>query len=110
MTDTGRDTEKLRKLVSLLPGENCGKCGFENCGEFAVALVEGNARPFDCRNSRPRVREICEVLGLEVPPEQEQRALGKHGGHGHHDHHKHGYGHGKHTGSHRHGEHHAEHH
>jgi len=31
MTDTARDTEKMKKIVSLLPGEHCGKNSFEDC-------------------------------------------------------------------------------
>ena len=99
MADTGRDTEKLRKLVSLLPGENCGKCGYENCGAFAAALAEGKASPLDCRkNSRSSVEEICGVLGIEVPEGinlvSEGRGKGRHGGH--HSHHGGGHGHGHH--------------
>ena len=93
MANSGRDTEKLKKIVSLLPGEHCGKCGFENCGKFAVALVEGNAKPVDCRKSLPMVKELCEVLGIEAPSEQELTAMGSGRGHGHHGHHGH---HGKH--------------
>lgn len=67
MTSEGKDQEKLHELVRLLPGENCGKCGYENCGKFAVALLEGKASPEACRNLRRRVREIYEVLGVPVP-------------------------------------------
>lgn len=85
------DTEILRKIVSLLPGENCGKCGFENCGKFAVALADGKAKPTECRQGIPRLKEICEVLGMEAPSERGLPAKGW--GHGyyrpvHHGHHR----------------------
>ena len=41
--------EKAREIVGYLPGKNCGKCGFANCGEFAVAVAEGKATISDCR-------------------------------------------------------------
>ena len=92
MADESKDTEKLRKLVNLLPKENCGKCGYDNCGAFAVALVAGKASPFDCHGAIPNTKEICEILGIEVPEGAELQAAGHrvhhHGGHhGHHSHH-----------------------
>ena len=110
MADESKDTEKLRKLVNLLPKENCGKCGYDNCGAFAVALVAGKASPFDCNGAIPNTKEICEILGIEVPEGAELLAVehgrGHGGGHGHHKHGSHhgGNGHGKgdhhHAGSH----------
>ena len=67
MAGDAKDTEKLRKLVDLLAGENCGQCGFQNCGRFAVALVERVASPADCRKSIGNLDEICQLLGVEVP-------------------------------------------
>ena len=111
MVNDTKNTEKLRKIVSLLPKENCGKCGYDNCGAFAVALVAGKASPLDCHKSRSSVKEICEVLGMEVPEGAELPAAGH--GRGHHGHHSHHggdghHGHGKGRGGHRHpGGHHA---
>ena len=95
------DTEKLREIVSLLPGKNCGKCGYENCGEFAVALVEGKAKPAECRKSLSKVKEICLALGIEAPSEQELKEMGRGHGHHHHVHHGHDghHGHGRHPHS-----------
>lgn len=95
------DTEKLKEIVNLLPGENCGKCGFENCGKFALALVEGKAKPTECRKSNSNLKEIYSALGIEVSSEQELQVTGRvHGNHTHvhHGHHKHNghIGHGRH--------------
>ena len=104
MANESKDTERLRKIVSLLPKENCGKCGFENCGKFALALVAGKASPIDCRKSLDRVNEICQVLGVEVPEGAELQAVGLRGHHhgGHHGHHGHHGGNGKGGDGHRH--------
>ena len=88
MANESKDTEKLRKIVNLLPGENCGKCGFDNCGAFAVALLEKKASPLDCRKSHSSLKDICEVLGIEVTEGAELQVAGRRGHHhGHHGHH-----------------------
>ena len=113
MTGEPKDTEKLKQVVALLAGANCGKCGFENCGEFAVALVEGKTSPVICRKSLDNLEEICRVLGIEVP----ERPVAPPGGHhrrpsdvnGHHHHHDkehHGHGHHDHSRGHGKGDHH----
>jgi len=98
MTSAEKDTEKIRQIVSLLPGEHCGKCGFENCGKFGVALAEGKAKPTDCRQGITRMKELCEILGIEAPAEQELQAVGWKRGH---------HGHGKHSHGDRHHSHHG---
>lgn len=31
----------IKDVAKLLPGHNCGECGFKNCRDFALALVRG---------------------------------------------------------------------
>ena len=69
MADEKSNGEKARKIVSLLPKENCGKCGFENCGGFAMAVAEGKASPFGCHENPSAGYEISKVLGIEAPEE-----------------------------------------
>lgn len=90
-----KDTEKARRIVALLAGENCGECGFQNCGRFAVALVEGKASPAGCRKSAGNLNEICKVLGVEVPerviPLPQGRRSHHHRSYSHRSHHAHVY-------------------
>ena len=116
MVEAKQDTEKLRQIVNLLPGENCGKCGFENCGKFAVALAGGEAKPADCHKGIPGIKELCEILGIEVPSEQELQATERkhhkhgHSRHGHGDRHHSHHSCGMHKGGHRQpGKHHSRH-
>ena len=37
------DDPRVTKTLEMLPGANCGGCGFPGCGGFATALVEGGA-------------------------------------------------------------------
>ena len=59
--------EKAKKIAALLPKSNCGKCGFNNCGNFAMAVAEGEASPFGCRENQLSGYRISEIMGLEIP-------------------------------------------
>ncbi len=46
-------------ITELLPGYNCGACGFPGCANFAKGLVEGEANQISkCRPSKPEQREV----------------------------------------------------
>lgn len=34
--------ERIEAVIEMLPGYNCGACGFPGCGGFGEAIVEGN--------------------------------------------------------------------
>jgi len=54
------------KILSLLPGANCGACGKPGCAGFAEALAKGEAVPAGCTVSNSEARKaISELLGLE---------------------------------------------
>ena len=42
------ESSKLVEIVKVLPKQNCGKCGFPNCGAFAKAIIEGKTDYGDC--------------------------------------------------------------
>ena len=62
-----KNIESMRKIVEALPKENCGKCGYENCGKYARSLVEGRTSPFECRNDPLSGYLISKILGVFVP-------------------------------------------
>jgi len=64
MTD---NKDNIRKIYELLPHINCGLCGYDNCGQFARAVAEGNASPFGCRQNPWVGYNISEIIGLKVP-------------------------------------------
>lgn len=56
---------KMFKLLSMLPGANCGACGKAGCAGFAEALAKGEAIPAACVVSNEEARKsISELLGL----------------------------------------------
>ena len=62
---------RISKVVELLPGANCGGCGFAGCGGFAESLVKGaDAGSLDgmvCPVSGSEVMsQIAKVLGVSA--------------------------------------------
>jgi electron transport complex protein RnfB len=54
-------------LMEILPGANCGGCGYPGCSGYAAALVEGKAVPTACPPGGPEVSQsIGQIMGLEV--------------------------------------------
>lgn len=59
--------ERVEAVRELLPGANCGGCGFPGCDGFAAAVVAGEAQPGGCSAcSQEKLAEIGEVLGVAV--------------------------------------------
>jgi Na+-translocating ferredoxin:NAD+ oxidoreductase RNF subunit RnfB len=58
---------RVEKTEDLLPGANCGGCGYAGCAAFAKALVAGGVEPGQCPvNSEEANSEISQLLGLEL--------------------------------------------
>ncbi len=54
-------------LMSLLPGSQCGQCGFPGCRPAAEALAEGNAPATICPPGGSALAEqIAALLGLDL--------------------------------------------
>lgn len=59
--------QRQEKILEILPGANCGGCGFPGCSGFAAALVEGKADPGSCPPGGADLAvEIGAILGVEV--------------------------------------------
>ena len=59
--------ERVAEIRELLPGANCGGCGYPGCDGFADALVKGDAQPSGCSAcSKDNLERIGEVLGVKV--------------------------------------------
>ena len=60
--------ERIETVTSMLPGYNCGGCGFAGCAGLASGLVEGTvtqvSRCKPCKEDRRK--EICDYLN-ETP-------------------------------------------
>jgi Na+-translocating ferredoxin:NAD+ oxidoreductase RNF subunit RnfB len=57
----------ITKVNDMLPGANCGACGFAGCYDFATNLVEGNASITGCPvGGDETAKGLAEILGLEI--------------------------------------------
>lgn len=58
---------RLKEILSLLPGANCGACGFPSCEACARQIVEGKAPVNSCVMGGEEVTEkICRVMGVSM--------------------------------------------
>ncbi len=61
------ENETEKELRALLPGINCGACGYRGCDDYAKALAEGTAKPNLCVPGAESVaKELGAKLGVEV--------------------------------------------
>jgi electron transport complex protein RnfB len=67
---------RQEKLMEILPGANCGGCGYPGCAGYAAALVEGKAEPTACPPGGAELAsEIGRILGVAVGEVQRKIAL-----------------------------------
>lgn len=58
---------RLEKVLSFLPGSNCGACGSAGCAAFAQSLINGKAALEACRGMEEKAREeAAGLLGVEL--------------------------------------------
>ena len=55
----------VEKLSALMPGANCGGCGFAGCTDYVNAMVAGKAKPGMCASmTAENLQKACELLGV----------------------------------------------
>ena len=56
-----------KRINNLLPGMNCGQCGYIGCAKYAEALIKGEAVPNLCRPGGPDlVQLLADALGISA--------------------------------------------
>ncbi len=59
--------ERQELLMDILPGANCGGCGYPGCSGYAAALVEGTAIPTACPpGGSDLAQDVGKIMGVEV--------------------------------------------
>lgn len=65
--------ERTEKTTSMLPGYNCGGCGFPGCSGLAEALVNGQTDTVNCKPCKPEQRAaIVDYLNASEGPNGEK--------------------------------------
>lgn len=77
--------ERVTQLTEMLPGANCGGCGFAGCAQFAKALVDDKAPVDGCSvGGANTAAKVADFLG-KVAPEQKEKTRAYIFCHGHKD-------------------------
>lgn len=64
---------RIGEIVAVLPGANCGGCGFAGCEGYAQAIVVGNAPLDACAPGKEKVRQkIATIMGVEAGEAKER--------------------------------------
>ena len=59
--------EKAEAVLEVLPGANCGACGYSGCSGYAAALAKGEAQPGLCSPGGEQVSQaVAAILGVEA--------------------------------------------
>ena len=67
---------RIEETEELLPGANCGGCGFAGCSDFAKACVSGDATPDKCPVcDGGNIAKIEKLLGLDAGGAEKQVAV-----------------------------------
>ncbi len=65
---TVEEDNRVVQVIEMLPGANCGGCGYPGCAGFAGALVDGTAKKVStCAVCNPQVREDIAKYLNETP-------------------------------------------
>jgi electron transport complex protein RnfB len=72
---------RLEIVEGMLPGVNCGACGYPGCSGFAEGLISGEVEPTSCAPAdKETVQKIAEYLGMEVTDTVRKVAVRRCGG------------------------------
>ncbi|BDC36489.1 MAG: RnfABCDGE type electron transport complex subunit B [Candidatus Methanoliparum thermophilum] len=70
--------EKVEKTIEILPGSNCGACGFSGCSAFAEALVKDPSLANKCAQTymdKEKVKALSDLFGGEAGKKQKAVVL-----------------------------------
>lgn len=58
---------RAEQLAPLMPGANCGGCGFAGCNDYVQAMIEGRAKPGLCPSmTKENIQKAAKILGEEA--------------------------------------------
>ena len=62
--------ERQEKVTTMLPGYNCGSCGYPGCSGLASALIDKTTDTVNCRPRKPEQRQaIVDYLNNTPGPD-----------------------------------------
>lgn len=68
--------ERIEKVTELLPGINCGACGYAGCAGLAEAIVSGPENLNLCSPADEETRKkVADYLGIDLHAKEKTRAM-----------------------------------
>lgn len=68
--------ERAEQITSVLPGANCGSCGFAGCGAYAAAISGGTAKINCCvPGGQTAADKIAEIMGVSAEAVEPMNAV-----------------------------------
>ena len=68
--------ERLEKLEEIMPGANCGGCGFAGCSAYAEAVNNGTALPGLCQPGGDALaQKMSEIVGVKAEKKERKVAF-----------------------------------
>ncbi|MFW6134037.1 MAG: RnfABCDGE type electron transport complex subunit B [Elusimicrobiota bacterium] len=69
-----KEDPKVEKMMDVLPGGNCGACGYASCHEFAIAVSKGDTSIDECRVGGAKVsKNLARIMGKEHQEEESEK-------------------------------------
>ena len=73
--------EREEAILGVLPGNNCGGCGYAGCSGLAAAIVAGEAEVGGCPvGGAPVAEQIGKIMGVDAGAQERKVAFVKCGG------------------------------
>ena len=70
--------EREEAIIEVLPGNNCGGCGYAGCSGLAAAIVKGEAEVGGCPvGGAPVAAKVAKIMGLEAGSQTRMTAFVK---------------------------------
>lgn len=70
--------EREEAILGVLPGNNCGGCGYAGCSGLAAAIVAGEAEVSGCPvGGSPVAAKIGEIMGVSADGQEKMTAFVK---------------------------------
>ncbi len=70
--------ERFDKIMNVLPGANCGGCGFAGCSQFADSVIKGEAECTGCTvGGASTALAVAQIMGTEAGEFKEKKAYVK---------------------------------
>jgi len=70
-----KEDDRVTAIKAVLPGANCGSCGFAGCAAYAKAVVDGAAVNLCVAGGAATSQKVADIMGTEAGETMQQKAF-----------------------------------